>query len=269
MKINMMKLETEDKIISEFLQSIGSWSDYVVITGGYALFIYKLYLADKKLENPPIGTRDIDSLISRKIHEISKKSIAKHLLDAGFVLFFKNRDIPAAQAYVKEIDGIEVEIEFLTDSSTRKDKDKNVVIAGVVAQPLSYLTLSLETFIKFQTYSGESGKVVSPGTWMFHKGLTFTKRKSLSKMHKDLYGIWYVSTQLGEFSEKAVEEYHRLTQQHSKWFTTLKNNLGHWVENASPSEWSQLETQDPSGNLKRLAFERILKKLTTPSIFSF
>lgn len=100
----MLKLETEEKIITEFLQSIGSWSDYVVITGGYALFIYKLYLADKKLENPPIGTRDIDSLISRKIHEISKKSIAQHLLDAGFVCFFKNRDIPAAQAYVKEID---------------------------------------------------------------------------------------------------------------------------------------------------------------------
>lgn len=53
----------EDKIISEFLESIGPWRELIVIGGGFALFIYKLYLADKKLKNPPIGTRDIDSLI--------------------------------------------------------------------------------------------------------------------------------------------------------------------------------------------------------------
>jgi hypothetical protein len=55
-----MKQSQEDKIISEFLKSIGPWRDFVVIGGGFALFIYKLYLADQKLENPPVGTRDID-----------------------------------------------------------------------------------------------------------------------------------------------------------------------------------------------------------------
>jgi len=65
----------EDKIISEFLESIGPWRDFVVIGGGFALFIYKLYLSDPKLKNPPIGTRDIDSLISARIPEVSKKNI--------------------------------------------------------------------------------------------------------------------------------------------------------------------------------------------------
>jgi hypothetical protein len=256
-----MKFEKEDKIIGEFLQSIGPWRKYIVISGGYALFIYKLYLADQKLEHPPIGTRDIDSLISRKVPEISTKNIAKHLHEAGFTQIFKDMDIPAAEAYVKEIDGIEVEVEFLTDSATRHDKNKNVVIAGVVAQPLSYLALSLEMSMEFQTSSKEIGKVVSPGTWMFHKGLTFIKRKSVSKTLKDLYGIWYVATQLGEFSEQAIAEYHRLAQQHSKWFTTIRNNLHYWMENASPSEWSMLETQDPFGKLKKLNFERTMEKL--------
>ncbi|MBP7074387.1 MAG: hypothetical protein KBA81_03265 [Rhabdochlamydiaceae bacterium] len=53
----------EDKIISEFLNSIGPWREFVVIGGGFALFIYKLYLADQKLQNPPIGTSDVDSLL--------------------------------------------------------------------------------------------------------------------------------------------------------------------------------------------------------------
>lgn len=182
-----MKQTREDKIISEFLKSLGPWRDFVVIGGGFALFIYKLYLADPKLENFPIGTQDIDSLIPRRVPEISKKNIANYLNEAGFTDIFKDVDIPATQSYVKEIDGIEVEIEFLTDSATRKDKNKNVMIAGIVAQPLSYLTLSLQTTREFRTYSSEAGKVVSPGAWIFHKGLTFTRRKSSLKMLKDLY----------------------------------------------------------------------------------
>jgi len=109
---------------------------------------------------------------------------------------FKDVNIPATESYVKEIHNVEVEIEFLTDTSTRSDKSKNVVIAGVVAQPLSYLTLSLQTTVKFETYSHEVGRVVSPGAWIFHKGLTFTRRTSSLKQLKDLYGIWYVSSQL-------------------------------------------------------------------------
>lgn len=58
-----MKQTQEDKIISEFFKSLGPWREFVVVGGGFALFIYKLYLADPKLENLPVGTRDIDSLI--------------------------------------------------------------------------------------------------------------------------------------------------------------------------------------------------------------
>lgn len=82
---------------------------------------------------------------------------------------FKDLDDPATEAYVKNIAGAEVEIEFLTDDSVRNNKHKNVVIAGVVAQPLSYLTLSLQTTLKFQTYSKVTGNVVTPGAWIFHK----------------------------------------------------------------------------------------------------
>jgi hypothetical protein len=192
------------------------------------------------------------------VPEISKKNIAKHLHEAGFTHILKDVDVPATEAYVKDIDGLGVEIEFLTDSATRSDKNKNVIVGGVVAQPLSYLTLSLQTTMKFQTYSGEAGRVVSPGAWMFHKGLTFTRRKSSSKMLKDLYGIWYVATQLGDFSDQALAEFNMLTKQHSKWFETLRKNLHHWMDNATPAEWSKLEVQDPAGKLKKLSFERIM-----------
>lgn len=258
-----MKQIQEDKIISEFLKSLGPWRDFVVVGGGFALFIYKLYLADPKLGNFPIGTRDIDSLIPRRIPEISKKNIANYLDEAGFTHMFKDVDIPATESYVKEIDGVEVEIEFLTDSATRNDKNKNVMIAGIVAQPLSYLTLSLQTTKAFQTSSNEVGKAVSPGAWIFHKGLTFTRRKSSSKMLKDLYGIWYVGTQLGDFSDQALADFAFLAQQHAKWMQTFQKQLSNWINQASPAEWSMLEAQDPSGKLKKLSFERFIKVLVT------
>jgi hypothetical protein len=44
-----MELEKEDAVISEFLRSVGPWHNYIVIGGGHALIIYKLYLADKTL----------------------------------------------------------------------------------------------------------------------------------------------------------------------------------------------------------------------------
>jgi len=258
-----MKQIQEDKIISEFLISLGPWRESIVIGGGFALFIYKLYLADPKLENPPVGTRDIDSLIPRGVSEISKKNIAKYLNEAGFALIFKDVDVPATESYVKEIDGVEVEIEFLTDSATREDKNKNVVIAGIVAQPLSYLTLSLQTTMEFQTYAHVAGKVVSPGAWIFHKGLTFTKRKSSSKMLKDLYGIWYVATQLGGFSDQALTEFAFLSKKHPKWLQKFQKQLSNWMNQASPIEWSKLESQDPSGKLKKLGFERSSKILAS------
>ena len=260
-----MRSNQEDKIISEFLESIGPWRDLVVIGGGFSLFIYKLYLSDPKLNTLPIGTRDIDSLIPRKISKISKNNIQHYLREAGFNHVFKDLDHPATEAYVKDISGTEIEIEFLTDDSVRNNKNKNVLIAGVVAQPLSYLTLSLQTPLKFQTYSNVTGNVVTPGAWIFHKGLTFPKRKSSLKTLKDLYGIWYVTSQLGDFSERALSEFNALAKQNPKWFKTFQNNLQKWLNNASPSDWSKLEAQEPSGRLRKLNFEQIMKKLSISS----
>lgn len=109
--------------------------------------------------------------------------------------------------------------------------------------------------------SNVTGNVVTPGAWLFHKGLTFKKRKSALKKLKDLYGIWYVVSQLGDFSENAIDEFGMLATKHSKWFRIFQKNLLNWLDNASPKDWSQLEAQDPSGKLRKFHFEHTLKEL--------
>ncbi|MDX8430811.1 MAG: hypothetical protein SNF33_03275 [Candidatus Algichlamydia australiensis] len=260
--MTIKSLENEEKIIEEFLRSIGPWKDFIVVGGGFALMIYKLYFSDPTTERIPIGTRDIDSLVPRKIPEVSKKNIAKFLIEAGFTHVFKDLNEPPTEGYIKKVNNLEIEIEFLTDALARKNKYKNVFISGIVAQPLSYLELSLEVTREFQTSSGELGWVVSPGAWIFHKGLTFLKRRNLPKICKDLYGIWYVSSQLGEFSIEAVSELKILKKERPNWGKTFINNLKNWLRDASPSDYSILEAQDPFGKLKRGHFNRIISEIT-------
>ncbi len=256
----------EEKMISEFINTLGPWSRYVIVGGGFALFIYKMYFAGSEAVNHPVGTHDIDSLLPRIVSPVSEKSIAEHLTEAGFVHQFKDMNIPATESYIKEVNGVEMEVEFLTDKSTRGDKNKNVKIAGIVAQPLKFLNLSLQSPLEFRTNAGEKGKVVAPESWIFHKGLTFTRRKSRPKMLKDLYGIWYVSSQLGKFSARSKDEFAVLKANFPKWALTFKNQLLTWINEASPNDWSNLESQDPSGQLNRLGFKREILQLIDQSL---
>jgi hypothetical protein len=252
----------EDKIISGFLKSLGPWAQHVIIGGGYAPIIYKLYLAHSEKSNPPVGTRDIDSLIPRKITHKLDKNISEYLQDSGFSKVKKDYEQPATEAYVKEIAGVEIEIEFLTDAH-HEGVNKNVSVAGIVAQPLRYLELSLQAAQMFKT-SSNYGLVVAPEAWIFHKGLTFPKRLDKTKQYKDLYGIWYVATQLETFSEEAISKLPNLIQKRpSKWMITFQDNLIAWVEEASPHDWRKLEAQDPFGQLSQLRFEQLLKSILT------
>ncbi len=255
-----MEFKKEDKVISTFLESLGPWKSQIVIGGGYAPIIYKMYLVSDEEGNPPVATRDIDSLIPRKVPEISRTNISNHLENAGFELRYKDRENPPTESYIKLIDEEEVEVEFLTDNSARFNKEKNVSVAGVTAQPLSYLAFSLSDSLPFKTYSGINGFVVSPRAWIFHKGLTFSKRVNKSKAFKDLYGIWYVSTQLGSFSENALRQVADLSSIHPAWYKTFKKSLKSWMEKATPLDWKTLESQDPFGNLNRINFQKVIER---------
>lgn len=218
----------------------------------------KLYLTDPQLKNIPVTTRDLDVLLPRKLPASFRKDIFAYLKVAGFESIHKDREHPPTCSYIKEINGEELEIEFLTSLARQR---KNATIQGVIAQPLSYLEISLKNTICFQTYSKQSGLVVAPEAWIFHKGLTFTKRTNGLKKLKDLYGIWYVATELGNFSAEAYNKLIDLKRQQVKWKTSFEKNLRNWISQATPLLWRQLEDQDPSGRLKKLHFERTILNL--------
>ncbi|MFN3455343.1 MAG: hypothetical protein ACK41T_10325 [Pseudobdellovibrio sp.] len=120
--------------------------------------------------------------------------------------------------------------------------------------------MSLREATPLKLSNSETTYVVSPQAWVFHKGLTFPKRTTASKKYKDLYGIWFVLTQLKDTSIATQKAFPTLIQKnHESWTKTFKNNLKNWIENASPKDWDLLTRQDVNGILNKTNFEHAIQ----------
>lgn len=251
-----MQLDSEILLgqVEELATILNRWNDQIVIGGGVALVLYDLILS--KANSGAVGTTDIDYLIPRKPIKVGDAQISEILKTNGYEHRAKSMDSPAVESYVKNIDDIEIEVEFLTDNKVR-NKTEVVVIetAGVNAQALSYIEMSLQEVTPLKLPNGRTISVVKPEAWVFHKGLTFVKRTKEAKKYKDLYGIWFVLTQLGATSVAVQKALPKLMNKNSEsWAKTFKTNLNDWIENATPKDWQLLESQDVGGRLTKAGF---------------
>lgn len=249
------------KQVEELAVVLKPWSDQLVLGGGVALILYDLVLS--KANSGVVATTDIDFLIPRKPVKVGNEKISEILLENGYQTRHKSMDTPSVESFVKQIDDVEIEVEFLTDDKARvKTNVVEIKDAGVNAQPLSYIEMSLKEATPLKLSNGETIFVVSPQAWVFHKGLTFPKRTVESKKYKDLYGIWFVLTQLNDTSIAAQKALPKLIQKnHESWAKTFKANLKKWIENASPKDWDMLVRQDVNGILNKNNFEKLIQIL--------
>lgn len=247
----------------EFLAKIlNQWNEQILIGGGVALVLYDSILSQANAG--VVGTTDIDFLIPRKPLKPGKEQISKILKDHGYALKMKSVGQPAVESYIRYVDDHEIEVEFLTDSRSR-DKEDVVLIkeAGVTAQALSYIEMSLQEVTPLTLPSGNQITVVKPEAWVFHKGLTFIKRTSAVKKYKDLYGIWFVLSHLNETSLAIEKALPLLIDKHtSSWGKTFRSNLMTWIDDATPKDWAALESQDIKGRLTKAGFVKLVKSIT-------
>lgn len=243
--------------------NLGDWSGTLVLGGGVALIVYDRCMA--KTSARPVGTTDMDFLIPRRpVVAADAEPLSKILKKQGFLHRPKDVGTPPIESYVKEIGETEIEVEFLTDARTRSKSESALIApAQVVAQSLSYLEMSLASVTTAILPGGTKIQVVRPEAWVFHKGLTFTRRKSGSaKGAKDLYGIWFVLTMLGYFSDATWVGLKSLQSNHpSAWKNTFRSNLKSWIAKATPRDWSQLSAQDTEQRLTEAGFRRLIEKL--------
>lgn len=255
-----MDKKSLEKTLSQILQILGPYSNEIVVGGGIALLIYRYFLsgAAKNL-SIPAATDDLDLLIPRKMELARLEPLSIRLENAGFTRITRSIETPPVESYHATIGGLEMTLEFLTDRRSRENQNMNVVVSGVSAQPLSYIEMSQQHSAPFSISTREKGKVVSPEAWIFHKALTFSRRLSENKRVKDLYGIWYVGSQLSDLSIKALKDLRELAKSYPKnWTRTARKQIDGWLTEASPRNWELLQSQDPAGKLTRELFMKFI-----------
>ena len=198
-----------------FLKTLWIIRDYlsvIVVGGGWVPLIYYHYvLADKSKE--PIRTRDLDLLVDLELPVIGSKTVDQLLLEAGFEPVFKSSDTPPVIRYEGTIAGQEVEIEFLTDQRGAKEDVAIEVQKGLHAEALRFVSIPINNVIEViidDFLIGEGSqplrvKVPAPEAFIFHKGLTFVRRKDKQKRAKDLYYVFDILTNCSEFSERIIK----------------------------------------------------------------
>ena len=218
-----------------FLKTLWILKSYlpeIVVGGGWVPLVYYHYLlADKSKD--PIHTRDIDILVDEKLPVIGSKTIDQLLSEAGFEAKFKTLEKQPAMSYEGNVDGHEVEIEFLTHQKGAKEATAVEVQKGLKAQPLRFTTISINNTIEVEIDDFPGGgktslkvRVPSPGAYLFHKGLVFPRRQMRQKKAKDLYYIFDILANCPELREQIVVELDELKKAYpANWFKNFRKNL--------------------------------------------
>ncbi|MBI5551734.1 MAG: hypothetical protein HY911_09530 [Desulfobacterales bacterium] len=208
------------KILEAYLPSI-------VIGGGWVPFLYSRYLlADSNTQ--PLFTRDIDLLVKDTLPVIDENTVDQLLTQAGLASIFKTRANPPLIHYQGQIEGCDVEIEFLTD---QRGSDSEVVVEvqeGLHAEALRFLSVLVEntiTIVLGDLDSPLSVKVPSPAAFILNKGLVFPRRRDKVKKAKDLYYAFDLLSRDDPLRAEIIDGLSSLKQKYPAWFKTFLKNM--------------------------------------------
>jgi len=245
-----------------FLNSIWFLKEYlsdIVIGGGWAPLIYYHYLLGDKTKNP-VRTFDIDLMVKTIVPIKGDKRIEQLLIEAGLTATFKSMDTPPIIHYEGNIEGCDIEIEFLTDQKGPKPDVVIEVQKGLHAEALRYISIATDNTIAitiddFTDQEMEvpfQVKVPTPQAYVFHKGLVFEKRREEPKRAKDLYYIFEILTNCNTIEEKILSGLVKLKGKYPKWFDKFLKNLSVNFTGSSSDGVLMVADQRPASILPEL-----------------
>jgi len=236
------------------LEVLKPYLQQIVIGGGWAPFLYYNYLS-KTREHIPIFTRDIDFMVGHQVPIVGNQTIDEILTkDAKLRSDFKSIDNPAVIHYEGTIDGVEVEIEFLTDQTGSQDAKVLVVQKGLHAEALRYISIVIENTLQLQIDKLESVqleeplivKVPKPAAYIFQKGLSFPARRDKQKASKDLYYILDILTGIPEEHSLVSHDFGVLIKKHPAWFKQFLSNLNTQFKSADAEGPARIVNERPA-----------------------
>ena len=233
-----------DNFKKGFFTTLVILKDYIpdiVIAGGWAPLIYYHYLLPNKNLNP-LRTKDIDIVVPSKLKKIADKTIDELLITAGLMSNLKSLHTPPVIHYEGNIEGSEVEIEFLTTQKNKKENKVIIVQTGLHAQSLPFISILLENTmwviiddVPLDENNFFQIRVPTPGAYIFNKSLTFTRRNKRLKKAKDLYYIFDILVNCQKLMPGIYDELKSFYKNYPEnWFRQFTGNLKtNFVDEAS------------------------------------
>jgi hypothetical protein len=217
-----------DRLARGLFKTLWVLRDYlpeIVVGGGWAPFLYHRYLF-RGSDREPVFTRDIDLLVKPVVPVIGNKTIDKVLVEAGLQAVFKSTDHPSLIHYEGQIEGLEVEIEFLTDLTGSETAVVKKVQPDLHAEALRYVSLVVEnvtelTIDDFPLAEGNGPmhvRVPTPAAYILHKGLIYRRRIDPRKGDKDLYYLFDILTGCEGYKNAIFQDLVGLSTKHRAWF---------------------------------------------------
>jgi predicted nucleotidyltransferase len=245
-----------------FLKTLWILKEYlpvIIIGGGWAPLIYYHYLIKDKSKEP-IRTRDIDLFVKINLPVLGNRTVDQLLVESGLQTKFKDHDNPPVIHYEGDIEGDDVEIEFLTDKRGAKEDNVIVVQKGLHATALRFVSIILENSIEvnIDDFSVEDKsqslkiRVPSPPAYIFHKGLIFNRRKEKAKGAKDLYYIFDILANCNELEEKIFDGLKRFEKDYSKWFSRFLHNMENSFSDLNAEGVTMVSSQRPANAFPEL-----------------
>lgn len=237
----------------------------IVVGGGWAPFLYYRYLA-KNREHTPVLTRDIDFMVGHQVPIVGPQTIDEILTkEAKLTTVFKNLDNPAVIHYEGTIDGVEVEIEFLTDQTGSQEERVLIVQKGLHAEALRYVSIIVENTLLLEIDNAESAQgdgplivqVPKPAAYIFQKGLSFPARRNKQKVSKDLYYIFDILAKIPDDYIFEGGDFELLSGKHPAWFNQFISNLSSQFESADAEGPLRIVEQRPADALPDLGDDQL------------
>ncbi|MBI2119230.1 MAG: hypothetical protein HYT97_06360 [Elusimicrobia bacterium] len=191
----MFESDSYAQALVDVLRILKNDLNHLVIVGGWCPYLYA-----KCLWKIPFGsfprTTDIDIGITETGSKRYSPTLFERLINAGYATerFYKDEKLPVEIIYNRG--KVQMKIEFITSFEVSDDTLQRFLGSQVACHRIEAFDILLRSDLLRIPIEVDGKnllvKIVSPATFLFHKGITFVSRSNKEKRDKDLYYVFHI-----------------------------------------------------------------------------
>ncbi|MEW6516734.1 MAG: GSU2403 family nucleotidyltransferase fold protein [candidate division FCPU426 bacterium] len=190
----MPELERLERQFLAALAALGDAREQLVVVGGWCPFLYAKYLWHRSLPSIPT-TLDIDLGVMETGPARFPSTVFDSLKRQGFAMerLYAGEEEPIE--FVSKRGVVELKIEFITSFLTSDDTLNRFLGKSLACNRIDAFEILLADPILLDIPHARKRmrvRAAEPGSFMFHKGISFVMRSDEYKLEKDLFYLYFI-----------------------------------------------------------------------------